>query len=276
MQVQVPEIAVKHIVDLVADDVKATLGPGHEEQVLDTALKVKSSIENDPGVDQASFLDLYFDRVVTGVQQHIQAHSAGAPWPPCPKHADHPLRLVDDHWTCPLDGNAHCRLGELAGHTTAPTGPRRAADPMDLLKEFHAFCESAGVDPEHDAPDRVIEMMLAFYSEVRVSGCDPGNDEDMLLVDWGSYDLGKGRAYELDLSRQVDLTHRERGGIWALHLFYRFPITPALADVPAGNDWWASPRNVREFRSAIQHRAALDSALGAKPLSVEIYFERAD
>lgn len=276
MRVQVPEIVVKHIVELVAADVKATLGPGHEEQILDTALKVKSSIENDPEVDQASFLDLYFDRVVAGVQQHLQALSAGAPWPPCPNHAAHPLQLVDDHWTCPLDGNAHSRLGELAGHAATPTGPRPTVSPMDLLDEFRAYCETAGVDPEHNAPDTVIDTMLDFYSEVRVSGCDPADDEDMLLVDWGSYDMGKGRAFELDLYRQVDLTHNNRGGIWALHLFYRFPITPALADVPAGNDWWASPHNAREFRPAIQRRAAPENVLGAKPLSVEVYFDRAD
>ena len=43
-----------------------------------------------------------------------------------------------------------------------------------------------------------IDAMLAFYAEVRMEGCDMAHDGDMLLYQWGTYDWGRGRHFELE------------------------------------------------------------------------------
>ncbi|HVL49981.1 MAG TPA: hypothetical protein VM754_00575 [Actinomycetota bacterium] len=160
---------------------------------------------------------------------------------------------------------------EVAGTDLPPAGGG-PVDPRDLESAFREFAGAAGVDPARDPHGRVFATMLRFYAEVRIQGCEPGDDEDMLLLDWGSYDWGEGRAYEIDLSRQVT-SPEEPGDFWELHILYRFPSTGDLAAVPTGNDWWGSPDLVGEFALALESNPALAAAAGSDPLSVEIYFE---
>lgn len=149
-------------------------------------------------------------------------------------------------------------------------------DPLELETAFRRFAADFGVDPARDPHPRVFATMLRFYAEVRVDGCDPGDDEDMLLLDWGSYDWGDGRAYEIDLTRQLVLPG---GGaeedLRELHVVYRFPNTGTLATIPQGNDWWGSPDRIGEFEEALTGNEALAAAADAEPQSVEIYFEPA-
>ena len=154
--------------------------------------------------------------------------------------------------------------------------PWPPVDPEDLESGFAHFAAVNGVDPETDPHAAVFDTMLRYYSEVRVNGCDPGDDEDMLLLDWGSYDWGEGRAYEVDLSRQVVLPDRRDDAVVQLHVVYRFPNTGGLAKIPVGNDWWGSPGSIDEFREVLEANVALTLAADAEPLSVEVYLELPD
>lgn len=154
--------------------------------------------------------------------------------------------------------------------------PWPPVDPVDLESGFAHFASVLGVDPERDPHAVVFDAMLRYYADVRVNGCDPGDDEDMLLLDWGSYDWGEGRAYEVDLSRQVELPGRRDEAVVQLHIVYRFPNTGEIAKVPVGNDWWGSPGSVGEFAEVLKTNAALALAAEAEPLSVEVYLESPD
>jgi len=146
-------------------------------------------------------------------------------------------------------------------------------DPLDLQAGFAHFAGAAGIDVHNDPHTEVFDTLLRFYAQVRVNGCDPADDEDMLLLDWGSYDWGEGRAYEVDLSRQVVLPGRTDEAVVELHVVYRFPNTGELAKIPVGNDWWGSPGSVDDFAEALKSNVAVAAAAGAEPLSVEIYQE---
>jgi hypothetical protein len=154
--------------------------------------------------------------------------------------------------------------------------PWPPVDPEDLRAGFDHFAAVNGVDPETDPYTTVFGTMLGYYAAVRVGGCDPGDDEDMLLLDWGSYDWGEGRAYEVDLSRQVVLPGRTDEAVVQLHVVYRFPNAGELAKVPQGNDWWGTPASVDEFAETLKSNPALVLAAGIEPLSVEIYLEWPD
>lgn len=154
--------------------------------------------------------------------------------------------------------------------------PWPPVDPEDLETGFEHFAAVNGVDPDEDPHAKVFDTMLGYYAAVRVNGCDPGDDEDMLLVDWGSYDWGDGRAYEVDLSRQVILPGRNDEAVVQLHIVYRFPNIGDIAKVAAGNDWWGTPASVDEFAEALKSNPALALAADAESLSVEIYLETPD
>jgi hypothetical protein len=156
------------------------------------------------------------------------------------------------------------------------TDPWPPVDPEDLLAGFQHFASATGVEPNSDPHSAVFDTMLRYYAEVRVNGCDPADDEDMLLLDWGSYDWGAGRAYEIDLSRQVLVPGRTDEAVLQLHVVYRFPNTGDLAKIPVGNDWWGTPGTVDEFAGVLQDNVAVAAAADAAPLSVEIYLESPD
>ncbi|MEX0790896.1 MAG: hypothetical protein WD178_08995 [Actinomycetota bacterium] len=154
--------------------------------------------------------------------------------------------------------------------------PWPPVDPEDLLAGFQHFASACGVDPAADPHPTVFGAMLRYYAEVRINGCDPADDEDMLLLDWGSYDWGQGRSYEIDLSRQVLLPGGTDEAVVQLHVVYRFPNTGDLAKIPVGNDWWGSPGTVDEFAEVLNVNVAVAAAADARPLSVEIYLETPD
>lgn len=154
--------------------------------------------------------------------------------------------------------------------------PWPPVDPRDLQAGFEHFAAATGVDLGGDPHARVLDAMLRFYAEVRVNGCDPADDEDMLLLDWGSYDWGQGRAYEIDLSRQVVLPGRGAEAVVELHVVYRFPNTGDLARIPVGNDWWGSAGSVDDFAEVLRSNVAVSAAAEAEPLSLEIYLDSPD
>ncbi|CAN5900069.1 hypothetical protein BH23ACT12_BH23ACT12_12560 [soil metagenome] len=156
------------------------------------------------------------------------------------------------------------------------TDPRPPVNPEELQACFQHFAAANGVDPTTDSHATVFDAMLRYYAEVRVNGCNPADDDDMLLLDWGSYDWGQGRAYEIDLSRQVLLPGRTDESVVQLHVVCRFPNTGDLAKIPVGNDWWGSPGTVDEFAEVLKGNVAVAAAADAQPLSVEIYLETPD
>lgn len=268
---RISDSALNHLVALLEHDVQATLGRSYEPLIRQTAEEHRMFFDQHAGEDE-SVLDQFFDRVVDDTQRYFHRF-VDTSWPPCPEHPHHALWLVDDHWTCKETGTAYGRLGEFGGTAGADeirTRPPVAADHLE--KAFGEFARDAGVDPAKDSPTSVFDLMLQFYAQVRVAGCDPADDEDMLLLDWGSYDWGEGRAYEIDLSREITVAG---GKIRQLHVLYRFPNAAELSGIPQGNDWWGSPDRVDEFADVLKSNVALVAAAGSEPISVEIYCETA-
>lgn len=269
------------MVALVDHDVRATLGRGLEPQVREIAQGLRAVFDEhadqeDAGAepDPSRDLDMFFDRVVEDTQQYLQNHSIHSSWPPCPRHPQHRLWLVDDHWTCKQDGTTYARLGELTGSPVSPVpAPATPVEPGELGAAWVRWAGAHGVDPLRASLREGSDLMLSFYAEVRVQGCDPADDQDMLLVEWGSFDWGDGRAFEVDFSRQLTLPAARGGTVWGLHVVYRFAPTGTIGAIPQGNDWWGSADRIGEFAEGLQANEALAAVAGKEPQSVEIYFE---
>jgi len=91
------------VIQLVARDLDATIGPGHEHLAVDNAVRIRD-FEDD--------LTIYEQRVVDDTQQAVHDQFIHTAWPQCPRHA-HPLWFRDGSWWCERDGHAVAALGEL-------------------------------------------------------------------------------------------------------------------------------------------------------------------
>lgn len=128
---------------------------------------------------------------------------------------------------------------------------------------FEAFLASRGEVVALLTPRRGIEAMLAFYGDVRAMDCDLDNDGDMLLFQWGTYDVGSGVHFRVDITRQFIGQGAEDDDIWQLHLTFELDPTDEHAALGSGDRWCHSPSELGDFASHVRSHPAIAS-VGAR------------
>lgn len=146
-------------------------------------------------------------------------------------------------------------------------------DPRSLQSEFLKFLDSRSLGLDQTNPGQGFAAMLEFY-EVRVDGCDPDQDGDMLLYQWGTYDWGSGPQFDLDLTRQVIFPDEEGDdGIWQLNLTYRYDPKPFTDSMDRGDRWSSSFPGVSDFRRFLLDSDPFKELQSKTPRAVECNFE---
>jgi len=145
----------------------------------------------------------------------------------------------------------------------------RPHESADRLREF---ARANGVDLKACTPLAGIAQMLLFYRDVAVEGCSD-EDGDMLLFQWGTYDWGKGPAFDLDVTRQFIDMHpdygddededddddEEQGQFSQLSLTFHFAASPELAALGAGNRWCHTQAELDDFAAYIRGTVAMQA-----------------
>lgn len=127
--------------------------------------------------------------------------------------------------------------------------------PMNAKKvkeEFQRYLAGRGESVQNITPSRALELVLAFYKEVRAEGCDVAADQDMLLFQWGTYDWGEGEHFEVDLARQFIFGDGEDEDIWQFHVMFRFAPSEQLSQLGSGDRWCKSLEDLPEFTSFVR------------------------
>ena len=96
--------------------------------------------------------------------------------------------------------------------------------------------------------------MLAFYEAVVPVGCASQNG-DILLFQWGTYDWGDGKHFEINLTRQfIESAAEDDDAISQLQLVFRFASDKDRHALGAGNRWCNSQSEIDRFRGYITSR----------------------
>ena len=124
--------------------------------------------------------------------------------------------------------------------------------PNDSASAFELFVAARGIDLSKSTPRDGIEQMLSFYRSMPASGC-AGPDGDMLLFQWGTYDWGEGRHFEIGITRQFieQDAGEDDDAISQLSLTYRFEPTPERVTLGDGNRWCHGPAETASFRASV-------------------------
>ncbi len=148
-------------------------------------------------------------------------------------------------------------------------------NPINALESFQIFLNRKSLSAKSMTPRQGVEAMLEFFQAERAEGCE-AEHHDMLLYQWGTYDWGKGRHFELDITRQVIIREdAEDEDIWQLHVTFRFVPTKELEDLGSGNRWCESIGDVLSFREFINSAASLQAVADRTDGKIEIDFESA-
>ena len=132
---------------------------------------------------------------------------------------------------------------------------------------------ASGRSVETLAPAEGVWLMLQFYREVRAEGCDAGNDSDMLLYQWGTYEWGESEAFEFDLTRQLTGIGGEDENILQLSLTFSFESTDSLRELGEGNRWCHSPEGIELFREFILQSPAFSAIEGQPTAKVRLEYQ---
>jgi hypothetical protein len=95
----------ERVVRLLSQDLKATIGPGHEGLAVENASRLREFVDEP---------EHYVERVVDDTQQDVHDFFIDTTWPRCPRHQRHPLWFRENAWWCEEDRVRVANLGELA------------------------------------------------------------------------------------------------------------------------------------------------------------------
>ena len=143
--------------------------------------------------------------------------------------------------------------------------------PSESLASFKAFISTSGVALESCSPREGLAQMFAFYDEVAPVGCS-GPDGDMLMFQWGTYDWGAGRNFELNITRQfMEEGAEDDDAISQLSLTYRFEPTTELEEIEPGNLICEGSQASTVIRDFAATHPAFIAVADQKPQGVELH-----
>ena len=124
-----------------------------------------------------------------------------------------------------------------------------------------------------------VDAMLDLYRNERADDCSIEEDGDMLLFQWGTYDWGEGRFFEVDLTRQFITTGVEDDDeIWQLSLNLKFLPNDETAKLGAGDRWCQNPssESINSFEDYIKHSEVYSVTSNLKPDRVDLDYDNAE
>lgn len=108
-------------------------------------------------------------------------------------------------------------------------------EPSTSAAAFEDFVEGNGASLLGLTLRAGVMQMLAFYQKVSPNGCD-GDEGDMLLFQWGTYDWGEGPHFEVNITRQfIESALEDDDAISQLQLTFNFPESASTAALGSGN-----------------------------------------
>jgi len=149
-------------------------------------------------------------------------------------------------------------------------------DLTEVEQRFRDRIENANRDLVTLGVVEGIDLLLSFYEDERAEECEIGEDGDMLLYQWGSYDWIIGvEAFELDITRQLIGPGHEDEDIFQLSLTFKFAPTIESRAIKNGNRWCSRPTEVDSFRDFIHKSAAFQAVVGQVPQTITLLYGEA-
>lgn len=126
-----------------------------------------------------------------------------------------------------------------------------------------------------DTPGAIISCMLSFYRDVRATDCDLDDNGDMLLYQWGTYDWGEGRWFELNITRQFITSGSDDEDILQLSVTARYSPSTELDALQSSNRWANSPNDLPDFENFIRLSRPMEVLRDRSAMQMMISYEPA-
>lgn len=146
-----------------------------------------------------------------------------------------------------------------------------------ITSSFKNYLKDQGVKEKDITLESLMDLVLAYFQEVQFESADIENDGDMLLFEYGTYDWGQGKFFQIGLTRQLIEMHdddeEQEDHMYQLQvtLFYN----PSEFDsLPAFNKWSNEFSDLNDFKNMIVNSAGYQAALSKTPNRLEIITDK--
>lgn len=120
----------------------------------------------------------------------------------------------------------------------------------------------------------LFQYIIKMYNDKRISNTSLLLDGDMLLFQWGTYNWGSGRYFNIDITRQVmdDLEDpdEQADSMRQLSVTLLFLPNSKTDNMSSDDKWCHTPDELPEFKSFIEGSEAYKWAAGKTPDAVEV------
>lgn len=137
----------------------------------------------------------------------------------------------------------------------------------EITQTFNRFVQGKGLNVDDLSLSDFPRLLIDYYREVEFAEVDRADDGDMLLFQYGTYDLGAGRYFEVDFTRQFYQVFTDTEDHEVIQQRFTFYFDPtSFQQIPSFDLWSNAVANVEEFekkigasdgyREAVQRQAA--------------------
>lgn len=142
--------------------------------------------------------------------------------------------------------------------------------PSESAEMFVEFAAKSGVSILACAPAVGFEQFFSFHAQVSAEGCDdPENDK--LLFEWGAFDRGAGKLFELNMTRQfIEHDLDDDDAISQLRLTFKYEHLGELLALAPGNCWSDGRFETPTFQEHVLTSRAFQCVAGLKAMQIEL------
>jgi hypothetical protein len=227
---RVTDAEERRVVQLVLQDVRATVGPAHDDIVISNAHRLREFVR----------VSQFEGRLVNDVQQEIHDLFIDTTWPACPLHSRHPLWYGGGGWRCEEDGAFAAPLGLL----------KRSGTPNELAFPVLCLSRDTSISVADDEAALTRCNALAFFRNRYF--------ENLLVIDSRAAAFRVTAASPEPLSPIRSTALRLTNGVMRV----TFQLSPepmtfaeirkaVLAWLDLTPEFWEESRDMEEWRDAV-------------------------
>lgn len=143
---------------------------------------------------------------------------------------------------------------------------------MEIIKKSSLKKHLKDEIGEAQNPKEALERFISFTEKYKMKKVITREDEDMLLFQYGTYNwTGKGANFELNLTRQFEISNDDEFLQLRLTLFYK-PET--VGEIESNNAWSIDFKNHKEWTDYIKSTIGFKKVDEIKPDKIKIDLQR--
>lgn len=142
-----------------------------------------------------------------------------------------------------------------------------------LENSFVEFLQAKDFNFKEISLKNFLNLFIEYFEEIKFKGFNEENDGDMLLFQYGNYDWGKGRKFEVNFTRQLyEIFPDESHQILQLGITFYYDCE-SFSNVKSFNKWSCESESLEDFLHIIFDSDGFQNALLQNPNNKEIFVD---